>query len=115
MTITDPYGFIYITTNLIDGKRYIGQKKFDSYWKSYLGSGKHLREAVKKYGKENFSRNIVAIAYSKEELDDAEIIVSLGSLEQIRAEIITILQRAVALKAELAKMLFGMVNNFLLK
>ena len=73
MTINDPYGFIYITTNLIDGKRYIGQKKFDSYWKSYLGSGKHLREAVKKYGKENFSRNIVAIAYSKEELDDAEI------------------------------------------
>lgn len=73
MTITDPYGFIYITTNLIDGKRYIGQKKFDDYWKGYLGSGKHLREAIKKYGRENFSRNIVAIAYSKEELDDAEI------------------------------------------
>ena len=73
MTITDPYGFIYITTNLIDGKRYIGQKKFDNYWKGYLGSGKHLREAIKKYGRENFSRNIVAIAYSKEELDDAEI------------------------------------------
>lgn len=73
MTITNPYGFIYITTNLIDGKRYIGQKKFDNYWKGYLGSGKHLREAIKKYGRENFSRNIVAIAYSKEELDDAEI------------------------------------------
>lgn len=73
MTITDPYGFIYITTNWIDGKKYIGQKKFDNYWKGYLGSGKHLREATKKYGRENFTRDIVAIAYSKEELDSAEI------------------------------------------
>lgn len=74
MQIKDPYGFIYITTNKINGKRYIGRKVFDSSsrWKSYLGSGDYLRASIKKYGKENFSRNIVDIAYSNEELNEKE-------------------------------------------
>ena len=53
MEIENPYGFIYITTNMVNGKRYIGQKKFCDGWKTYLGSGKLLKEAIKKYGKEN--------------------------------------------------------------
>lgn len=73
--IRDPYGFIYITTNSLNGKRYIGQKKFDDKgnWKYYLGSGVALKDAIKKYGKENFHRDIIYIAYSKFELDNAEI------------------------------------------
>lgn len=39
------YGFIYITTNLINGKKYIGQKK--GYNDTYLGSGKILKLAIK--------------------------------------------------------------------
>jgi hypothetical protein len=68
------YGFIYITTNKINGKRYIGQKKYDnaSRWKSYLGSGFHLMNAIKHYGKENFFREIIDIAYSEEELNKKE-------------------------------------------
>jgi len=73
MEIINPHGFIYITTNMIDGKRYIGQKNFRKGWEVYLGSGKHFKRAIKKYGKENFSREIIAIAYSKEELDKLEI------------------------------------------
>lgn len=59
---------------MINGKRYIGQKKFDnaSRWKSYLGSGYHLMNAISKYRKENFIRNIVDIAYSENELNDKE-------------------------------------------
>lgn len=71
--IIDPYGFIYITTNNINGKKYIGQKIFGSGWKRYLGSGTILLRAIKKYGQENFSREIIAIAYTKVELDELEI------------------------------------------
>ena len=73
MEIKNPYGFIYITTNMVNGRRYIGQKKFFKGWKCYLGSGKAFKEAVKKYGRCNFVRDIVAIAYNKEELDRLEI------------------------------------------
>lgn len=50
------YGFIYITTNHINVKRYIGQRKYDKNekWKTYLGSGIILTRAIEKYGKENF-------------------------------------------------------------
>lgn len=71
--VKDPYGFIYITTNCINGRRYLGQKKFRVNWKYYKGSGKLLKQAIKKYGTKNFVRDIVAFAYSKEELDKLEI------------------------------------------
>jgi len=71
--IIDPYGFIYITTNMINGKKYIGQKMFRVSWQNYLGSGTYFLRSVKNYGKENFHREIIAIAYSKEELNELEI------------------------------------------
>lgn len=67
-----PYGFIYITTNLINGKRYIGKKKYSGCWKSYLGSGIELQAAIKKYGKENFAREIIDEATSYDELNEKE-------------------------------------------
>ena len=72
--IQDPYGFIYITTNLINGKRYLGQKMFNagSNWNNYLGSGIEFQRALSKYGKENFVRNIIHICYSEDELNQAE-------------------------------------------
>ena len=71
--IRDPYGFIYITTNLVNGKRYLGQKEFNqNNWKTYLGSGIAFKKALEKYGEENFSRNIICICYSEEELNQIE-------------------------------------------
>lgn len=72
--IENPYGFIYITTNMVNGMRYLGQKKFDEHgtWKNYLGSGVYFNNAVQKYGKENFKRNIIHICYSANELNKAE-------------------------------------------
>ena len=72
--INEPYGFIYITTNMVNGVKYLGQKRieFGIDWHSYLGNGKHLRRAIKKYGKENFHRSIVCFCYSEDELNKAE-------------------------------------------
>lgn len=75
MKIENPYGFIYVTTNMINGKKYIGQRKFDAkcVWKYYKGSGKTFKKALKKHNNKNFVREIVAIAYSLEELNHLEI------------------------------------------
>lgn len=68
------YGFIYITTNHINGRKYIGQKKYDKRgnWKEYLGSGIILTQAINKYGKKNFSKEIIEECESKEELNKRE-------------------------------------------
>ena len=66
------YGYIYITTNLINGKRYVGQKKIDHNSKGYLGSGVLLRKAIKKYGKENFVIEEIDTANTQEELNKKE-------------------------------------------
>ena len=68
------YGFIYVTTNNINGKRYIGQKNYDikGKWKEYLGSGIRLKRAIDKYGKSNFTKEIIEECESKEQLDKRE-------------------------------------------
>ena len=52
---------------------YIGKKKYTRNWESYLGSGYNLIKAIKKFGKENFSKKVIAEADSKNELSMLEI------------------------------------------
>jgi len=67
------YGYIYITTNLINGKKYIGQKKSEVFLhEKYLGSGKILKQAIEFYGRENFKVEMLCECQSKEELDEME-------------------------------------------
>lgn len=63
--------YIYLTTNLINGKKYIGQHKGEIN-DSYLGSGVLLTKALEKYGKENFKKEILEICNSREEADEKE-------------------------------------------
>lgn len=69
-----PYGFIYITTNKVNNKKYIGQHKIlnNSLDDAYLGSGTYLTNAIKKYGRDNFHREIIKYANSEEELNELE-------------------------------------------
>lgn len=62
---------IYCTTNLINGKKYIGKDVRNS--PSYLGSGKLFLSAVKKYGKENFKKEIIAYTDDYKFLSELEI------------------------------------------
>lgn len=66
------YHFIYKTTNLINGKIYIGAHSTDNINDSYLGSGFLLHRAIKKYGRENFQREIIHFCENSEELYQLE-------------------------------------------
>ena len=60
--------YIYITTNLINNKKYIGQHK-GQINDSYLGSGTNILKAIKKYGKNNFKKEILKLCSTREEAD----------------------------------------------
>lgn len=67
------FGYIYLTTNSVNGKKYIGQKTSNKFLgEAYLGSGKLLQRAVNKYGKENFIVKLLEVCESKEALNEAE-------------------------------------------
>lgn len=73
--IGSSYGFVYQITNKLTGKSYIGRKYFwskrkprngkrrvqiESDWKKYYGSCPELKDDVRTYGKECFSRTILS-------------------------------------------------------
>lgn len=61
------YNFVYKTTNLVNGKIYIGVHSTTNLNDRYLGSGNRLALAFEKYGMENFSRDILEFFDTREE------------------------------------------------
>lgn len=62
---------IYKTTNLINGKIYIG--KLVRFRPGYFGTGKWITRALKKYGRQCFKREILEECKTHEELCEKEI------------------------------------------
>jgi len=83
-TVGDYVGFVYLITNQINNRKYIGKKNFyfsktkilkgkkkrykvESDWLDYYGSNKELAADVESLGKENFKREILRLCKSKGE------------------------------------------------
>jgi len=61
----EAYGYIYLTTNLINGRRYVGQHSKPKFDKDYLGGGTKLRGSLKKYGRQNFKVQLIQYIYTQ--------------------------------------------------
>jgi group I intron endonuclease len=61
---------IYLITNLLNGKKYIGMDTKNN--PNYLGSGSLILKAIKKYGRENFKKEILETCFTIDELEKRE-------------------------------------------
>lgn len=67
-------GYIYITTNLINNKQYIGKRISNEFLGTkYLGSGVLLKKAVNKYGESNFQVKLIEECNSRQQLIEREV------------------------------------------
>lgn len=63
---------IYKTTNLVNGKFYIGKHQTNNLNDGYVGSGKLLKRAIKKHGSNNFKTEIIEFCSSEAHMNLAE-------------------------------------------
>lgn len=72
--ILNIYGYIYITVNLINSKKYIGKHTWSNPYldENYLGSGVAFKKALEKYGVSSFRTEILDWAESERELNELE-------------------------------------------
>jgi len=69
--VDSSFGFVYLITNTITGKRYLGKKQFHSYkkkkrvsetkWREYTGSSTELNDDIRNMGKNNFKFQILQV------------------------------------------------------
>jgi len=82
------YGFVYLITDRITGKMYIGRKYFwsmrkkkgatkrkreESDWKSYYGSGDEIKALVKEFGQNRFNRQILSVHSTRGDVNYSEV------------------------------------------
>jgi group I intron endonuclease len=69
------FNFVYLTTNLINGKQYVGDhscQEINKKSKNYVGSGKYFLNALNDHGRENFKNEILEYFPTKQEAFNAQ-------------------------------------------
>lgn len=83
-------GFVYLITNTVTNRKYIGKKnlffsktkqvkgkkkkyKAESDWKTYFGSNEELKNHVNIFGEDKFRREIIRFCKSKSEMNYYEL------------------------------------------
>lgn len=66
------YYTIYKITNTINKKVYVGKHQTLNINDNYLGSGRNITAAIKKYGKENFVKEILFVYNNEDEMNSKE-------------------------------------------
>jgi hypothetical protein len=83
-------GFVYLIINNVTQQKYIGRKYFkeiqyyqknkkrkrrsvESNWRDYWGSSSRLQDDIAKYGKENFTRQILSLHVTKGDCNTEEV------------------------------------------
>lgn len=66
------FNFVYVTTNLENGKKYIGKHSTDDMFDGYYGTGELIKKAYKKYGKDSFETKIIKFFDTEDEAYDYE-------------------------------------------
>lgn len=97
--ITDYVGMVYLITNNITEKKYIGKKFFwskrklpplkgkkrkriktvETDWKDYWGSSNSLLADIEKYGHVNFTRNVLYLCHTRTQCAYYEMQVQINS------------------------------------
>lgn len=63
---------VYRVTNNINNKHYIGKHQTKDLNDGYMGSGKLIRAAIKKYGIEKFTKEILHVFDNEQEMNNKE-------------------------------------------
>ena len=63
---------VYKITNLITNKIYVGLHSTDDLDDGYMGSGVNIKQSISKYGKENFTKEIVEVFPDREQAKELE-------------------------------------------
>lgn len=66
------YNYIYLITNQLNDKIYIGKHSTDNLNDGYMGSGILINKAIKKYGLENFTKEYLAFCDNEDTLNYLE-------------------------------------------
>lgn len=62
------YYLIYEIKNKLNGKVYVGLHKTNNPNDNYMGSGKHIKAVIAKYGVENFEKRILRFCSSEDDM-----------------------------------------------